>query len=98
MATHFRRERIDFNVSFDHGNDVHAHEREATRIRATTITTTEAARDNAISDLIDDDGWLVAGVVPIIVTRNHKPDRQEVQIPYTYTAGMEVILYKNGDD
>jgi len=98
MATHFRRERIDYAVSFDDHDVVETRETVRARTKVTEITTTNAARDTAISNLIDDDGWVVGGVIPIIETRSHKTDRQEVMMAYTYVSGCEVILYKNGDD
>jgi len=94
MAHFYQRIFVSYDVTFDNHDNIHTLPRQSMTTKITSIDTVNATGDAAVNDLTQNHGWEVVAAVPVIKTINHKPDRQEVAIPYTYTAGVDVILFK----
>ena len=97
MATHFKRVYIPYAVTFNDHDLVDTDPKRLMRTKQTDLNTTNASQDTAISDLVENNDWVVVAAIPVVKTRSHKTDRQESALAYTWTAGVEVILSKNGD-
>ncbi len=95
MSHEYRRIFVPYTVSFDDHDVVETRETVRMRTKQTEVNTTNATDDAVVNALINDGGgWQVVAAVPVIKSRSHKTDRQEVAMTYTWTAGVDVILFK----
>ena len=95
MSHEYRRIFVSYSESFDDHDLVNTDPKRLMRTKQTNIDTANATADATVNALVNDGGgWTVVAAIPVIKTRSHKTDRQESALAYTWTAGVDVILFK----